>query len=176
MKTLRALEQIQEADLRMLLWCGKSRFYPSFLEWVRLVSKSGDGYMQVAFPIALWAILPSLGTQFILLFIYAFTIERIIYFILKNTLKRRRPPEVIANFTSIVQASDQFSFPSGHTMAAFLLAGLSVLVIGAEAAILYLWAIAVGISRVVLGVHFPTDILAGATLGSAIAYYAFYYL
>jgi len=176
MKTLRALEQIQEADLRMLLWCGKSRFYPALLDWVRLISKSGDGYMQAAFPITLWMLMPALDINFLLLFIYAFTLERTLYFILKNTLKRPRPPEVVENFTSIVQASDQFSFPSGHTMAAFLLAGLSVLVIGAEAAILYLWASAVGVSRVILGVHFPTDILAGATLGTAIAVGTFYLL
>jgi undecaprenyl-diphosphatase len=102
--------------------------------------------------------------------LWACATERILYFLLKNSLKRRRPPEMVTGFTSIIKASDQFSFPSGHTMAAFLLANLCVLEIGLIASPLYFWATSVAISRVILGVHFPTDTLVGATLGSSIAY------
>ena len=175
MKMFISLETIQKADLRMLLWCGRSRLYPVFLNWVRAISKSGDGYMQLLFPLLVWLLSPSLGQDFLLLFVCAFALERSLYYVLKNTLKRQRPPEVIPHFTSIVKASDQFSFPSGHTMAAFLLAALSTMTLGSSAAILYVWATAVGISRVVLGVHFPTDILAGAIIGISIAQFSVSY-
>ena len=55
-------------------------------------------------------------------------------------------------------------------MAAFLLAGLSLVSIGSIAFPLYLWAFMIAVSRVVLGVHFPSDTLAGAILGSLIAF------
>src|SRR5690606_15639529 len=94
---------------------------------------------------------------------------RTLYFVLKRSIRRRRPPEAISGFKAVIVASDEFSLPSGHTSAAFLFvtflcAGFSLLFIP-----LYLWAIAVGFSRVILGVHFFTDILLGALIGIAIA-------
>ena len=122
--------------------------------------------MQVIVPILVAIYSESL--TFFMIALTAFAVERPIYFILKNTLKRRRPPDIVPNFKCLVTPSDQFSFPSGHTMAAFLLTGLVVVEFGAIALPMYLWATAVGASRVILGVHFPSDILAGASLGSFI--------
>lgn len=103
----------------------------------------------------------------------AFAFERPLYWLLKNTLKRRRPPEVVPCFSSVVIASDRFSFPSGHTMSAFLLAVLVYLQLGPVALPMMLWAGAVGASRVILGVHFPSDIIAGAGIGTAVAIFTF---
>ena len=98
----------------------------------------------------------------------AFAIERPLYFILKKSCKRRRPPAAIPGFTSIITASDEFSFPSGHTCGAFLFVTLLCALWGLWLAPLYLWAAFVGLSRVILGVHFPTDIFMGAILGIGI--------
>ena len=160
------LNDMYQYDLRILRWCVKSRYHHKFINFVRAVSRTGDGYMQVLVPITVALITQS--TEFFLLAITAFAIERPVYFVLKNSLKRRRPPDIVPNFSCIVQPSDKFSFPSGHTMAAFLLVGLLVAQFGAIAVPFYLWALAVGASRVILGVHFPSDILAGAALGSVI--------
>lgn len=165
------LESIYQVDLRLLLWCRKSRYYPQFITMTRALSRTGDGFMQVLFPLSYWLLSPETGHQFFFLALLAFAIERPIYFVLKNCLKRRRPPEVVPDFTSIIRASDQFSFPSGHTMAAFLLAGLAIWFIGVAAWPLYIWATMVAASRVILGVHFPTDTIAGALLGTSIAYF-----
>jgi len=167
------LDDIYQYDRRMLLWCGKSRYYPHFMSLVRTVSRSGDCYMQILVPLLLSALYPSTAKSFLSLTLIAFAIERFLYFVLKNTLKRQRPPEVVPDFKSVIQASDQFSFPSGHTMAAFLLAGICCLCFGPLASPLYIWAAAVGSSRVILGVHFPSDILAGASLGTLIAFIVF---
>ena len=166
---MQILNDMYQADLRVLLWCRKSVFYPQWMSLVRLCSRSGDGYMQVFLPLGLYALLPDGGAVFLYSVVVPFSIERPLYWLLKNTLKRRRPPEVVPCFTSVVTASDRFSFPSGHTMGAFLLAVLVFLQIGAAALPLLLWACAVGLSRVILGVHFPSDIIAGALIGSAIA-------
>ena len=162
------LESISQYDLRLLLWCRKSRYYPTFLTLVRAISKTGDGYLQVLIPCLYLSLSPENGQQFFYVAAIAFTVERSIYFSLKNRLKRRRPPEVVPDFTSVIKASDQFSFPSGHTMAAFLLACLVIMFVGIHAWPIYLWATAIACSRVILGVHFPTDTLAGAMLGTII--------
>ncbi len=165
----RCLQNIQRFDLRMLLWFIHARRRDLWITLARAFSRSGDGWMQLVLPSLLWAVDRSQGTVFFITTAIAFTLERPLYWVLKNTLQRHRPPEVIPGFSSVVVASDRFSFPSGHTAAAFLLAGNTVLHYGAIGSPLYLWACAVGLSRVALGVHFPTDILAGMVLGTAIA-------
>lgn len=162
---------VYKRDLQLLLWCVRSHSYRRFISFIRILSRSGDGYLQILLPFTIFLFDANNGNEFLSLACLAFAIERSLYFVLKNTLKRRRPPEVIPYFFSIVTPSDQFSFPSGHTMAAFLLAGLCSAYFGSIAYPLYIWACAIGASRVILGVHFPTDIIAGAALGSFIAYY-----
>lgn len=163
------LNSLYAYEHKMLIWCGRCRYRPALMRIIRLISRSGDGYLQVLIPLLVFLVDQNNARAFAILVGGAFLLERPLYFVLKNTLKRRRPPEVFSNFTSIIRASDQFSFPSGHTMASFLLAGLVVSFFGPIAWPLYIWATLVGISRVFLGVHFPTDILAGAALGSLIA-------
>jgi undecaprenyl-diphosphatase len=143
------------------------------MNMVRLCSRTGDGYMQLLLPIGLYFLLPEKGLQLLLSVCLAFAIERPLYWVLKNTLKRRRPPEVVPCFTSVVIASDRFSFPSGHTMGAFLLATLVSLQLGFIALPLLIWACCVGVSRVILGVHFPSDVIAGAGVGSLIGLWVF---
>lgn len=167
---MNVIMNVYKRDCQLLLWCVKSHSYGRFITFIRAVSHTGDGYLHLLLPLMVMLVDPEQGRSFLLLILTAFTIERPLYFVLKNTLKRRRPPAVIPYFFSLVKPSDQFSFPSGHTMASFLLAGLAITYFGSSAYPLYIWASAVGASRVILGVHFPTDILAGASLGSLIAF------
>jgi undecaprenyl-diphosphatase len=69
---------------------------------------------------------------------------------------------------SKVLPPDQFSFPSGHTMTAFAIALVVSYFYPALEGPLYFLAISIGFSRVVLGMHFLSDVLAGAVLGSAL--------
>jgi len=155
----------------MMLWCSQSRNYNLLIQLAKQISRSGDGLLQIVLPAGLVALNADDSLLFLKMVVAGFLIERPLYWLLKNSLKRRRPPEAIPSFQSVITASDKFSFPSGHTAAAFLLATLALLVYGSSAWILLPWAICVGASRVVLGVHFPGDILAGATLGTAIGFY-----
>lgn len=161
---------VYKRDLQLLLWCVKSQSYKRFIALIRILSRTGDGYLQVLVPCFIAVAEPETGPYFLMVALLTYAIERPLYFILKQSLKRPRPPAVIPYFSSLVTPSDQFSFPSGHTMAAFLLATLCASYYGDSAYLLYIWASAVGSSRVILGVHFPTDIIAGACLGSGIAY------
>ena len=157
-------------DLRMLLWFMHTRHRRLWIAAARALSRSGDGLMQIILPSVLLLLDRQHGATLFVATALAFSIERPLYWVLKNSCQRKRPPEAIPSFHSVITASDRFSFPSGHTCGAFLLAAMVSEYHAALMLPMYVWASAVGVSRVVLGVHFPTDILAGALIGGAIAW------
>lgn len=164
--------QLVDEQLFTRLFHGKRRLKKLALQ----ISRSGDGLLYLILPSLYWLINPVEGRTFFMIASLAFIIERILYYALKKNLKRRRPPAAIPGFRSLVTPSDEFSFPSGHTSAAFLFTTLCVLWFGTVALPLYLWASLVGLSRVLLGVHFPGDILAGTVIGTAVGYAVFGFL
>src|ERR1700752_3592704 len=88
-----------------------------------------------------------------------------VFKLLKKLSQRQRPCQLEPHCWSKVLPPDKFSFPSGHTMTAFSIAlVLSYFYRGVEFP-LYFMAISIAVSRVVLGMHFLSDVLAGAILG-----------
>ncbi len=83
-------------------------------------------------------------------------------------LVRRRRPE--GEWGNIYRNTDPHSFPSGHAARSFFIAGIALgLAPGAVAIVLCVWAPLVALARVAMGVHYVSDILAGAALGIMIA-------
>lgn len=135
----------------------------------RAVSRSGDGYLHALVAMLVWVLEPAKAWLFLPLLAMSLAIERPLYWLLKNSLRRPRPQEAIPGFRSLITASDRFSFPSGHSAGAFLLSTTLFLVYGSVAIPMFVWAFGVALSRILLGVHFPADTLAGAFMGSVIA-------
>jgi undecaprenyl-diphosphatase len=168
---MKLLQTIHSIDLQTFHWCLQRRYWKQTVRLYRYISSSADGH--------LYLLINSIFIIFdqwlaVKAFALGLFIERSLYFILKNRLKRNRPQQAIPGFHSVIQASDQFSFPSGHTSAAFLTTGLLAHFYPLMLIPLLVWAINVGISRVMLGVHFPSDCLAGAALGFGISQYSLY--
>jgi undecaprenyl-diphosphatase len=87
---------------------------------------------------------------------------------IKRLSARPRPCQIEPHCWSKVLPPDKFSFPSGHTMTAFSVAlVVSYFYPGLEAPLFFM-AISIAVSRVVLGMHFLSDVLAGAVLGVAL--------
>ena len=82
----------------------------------------------------------------------------------KRLWRRARPTAGITGFTALVENPDAFSFPSGHSAAAFAVALAMAGVVPGGPAFVAL-AFAVGLSRVYLGAHYPLDVAVGACIG-----------
>jgi undecaprenyl-diphosphatase len=87
---------------------------------------------------------------------------------LKSLSQRPRPCHIEPHCWSNVLPPDKFSFPSGHTMTAFSIALVVSYFYPSLEAPLFFVALSIAVSRVVLGMHFLSDVLAGAVLGLAL--------
>jgi membrane-associated phospholipid phosphatase len=101
-----------------------------------------------------------------IIILIAVALSAIVANILKYSINLPRPFEVYPYIEKLSSGGSP-TFPSGHTADAFAFA-ISVILIFRKNYILVLsliWAILVGYSRMCLGVHFPSDVLAGAIIG-----------
>ena len=148
------------------------RYRHKLTQVMAAVSRTGDGPLYAIIAMAVWlAELPG-ADAFCFTLMLAFAIERPTYYLLKNSFKRNRPEQVVPGVIAVVVPADQFSFPSGHTSAAFCFATIASVLFAGSFNPLFIWATAIGLSRVVLAVHFPCDVLAGAMVGSSIALFS----
>ncbi len=90
-------------------------------------------------------------------------------FVLKNLVARIRPYEIINSLVLMVPAESSFSFPSGHTSVSFAAATALTFAFGKKGAWAFIPAALMGFSRLYVGVHYPTDVLGGMVVGTAIA-------
>jgi undecaprenyl-diphosphatase len=143
---------------------------------IRWVSKTGDGHLYLGVGVILWMFDPQDGPLFFSTALMAYALELPLYVLLKKSVKRKRPCDLMGFLNAHITPSDKFSLPSGHTAAAFLMAALLAHFYPSVAIFVYCWASMIGISRVLLGVHYPSDILAGAALGMTISFISFNFL
>ncbi len=168
-KNIKSIERMSAFDARALRWVTTHPNAPVAARWARQISRLGDGPAYAVMGGALALFGGDTGKLFLMYALAAFLIELPLYLLLKNTIRRSRPADAHACVYAFIQPSDKFSFPSGHTAGAFVMAALLSTFYPMAALIAYPLALLIGASRVSLGVHFPTDIAAGAALGTACA-------
>lgn len=91
---------------------------------------------------------------------------------LKRLAGRRRPCAIEPHCWATLLPPDQFSFPSGHTMTAFAITVSFTQFYPSLAFGMMFCAMSIAVSRIVLGMHFLSDVIAGAILGAGLGYLA----
>ncbi|CAA0091846.1 Putative undecaprenyl-diphosphatase YbjG [BD1-7 clade bacterium] len=159
------MASISEIDRTTYLWFNQFQQQKWLMKITRGVSFTGDGYFYPLIAGFIYLINKELGLIFLFTGLLAFLFEIPSFIGLKHLFKRNRPFVQLHNAKKLVQPSDKFSLPSGHAAAAFVVATLIAYMFPYWAGLAYLWATLIGLSRVLLGVHYPGDIIAGAALG-----------
>ena len=140
--------------------------------WVSVLflvaSRLGDGPLWWSAGLVLLAFGTANTRWAVLVAAVAVTLSVAVFLVLKRLTGRPRPYEVWSDLPCLALPPDQFSFPSGHTMTAFAVWSAFAATVPGFSPVLLPLAVLIGLSRVFLGLHYPSDVLAGALLGSLV--------
>ena len=144
--------------------------------WMVAATRGGDGWLWYAMGAVVLLEGGPARFRAVLAAVLAVAVGIALFLQLKRACHRRRPCALEPHCWATLLPPDQFSFPSGHTITAFSVAvSLSIfyppLLIG-----LLFCAVSVALSRILLGMHFLSDVLAGAAIGSILGYSAAVFL
>lgn len=135
----------------------------------RLASRLGDGVFWYALMATLLLIHGSAALDAVLHMVVAGLLGTAIYKWLKGATGRPRPYQACASIACLTAPLDRFSFPSGHTLHAVVFSAIATAYYPVLGWIVWPFTILVAASRLVLGLHYPTDVAVGALLGGAVA-------
>ena len=163
------LQQISRWDAELCAFCNRRSRNFTVRNLFRIISRLGDGVFWYALMIVLLLQYQAAALPAVIHMILVGLLGTAIYKFIKGKTLRPRPYNVYPAIVCAGKTLDQFSFPSGHTMHAV---AFSIVAVSWYPALLWLvapFAVLVALSRPILGLHYPSDVLAGAALGAVIA-------
>jgi len=144
-----------------------------FRFWMLGASRAGDGWLWCA----LGVVLLLTGGPRKLAAVSSGTLAGLagltLVLVLKRFNGRERPCAVEPHCWAALRPPDQSSFPSGHSMTAFAVMVPVALVYPEFTPGWFFCAVSVALSRIILGMHFLSDVLAGSTIGALLGYAAY---
>jgi undecaprenyl-diphosphatase len=164
-----ALKRLALADERALRWCHRHGERTAILKLFAAISRIGDGAIWWLLILS-WPLHAGAGGMHEATVLAATALTSVsLYALLKRRLKRPRPAMRLSDLKARIYTLDEFSFPSGHTMNALSISAVAIAFTPACAVVLLPLCALIAASRVVLGVHYPSDVLAGIALGLSVA-------
>jgi undecaprenyl-diphosphatase len=163
------LHRMSEWDSSLCIRVNRTSHYLWVRLWFRLISRLGDGMFWYAVMLGIVLTQGDAGVVPAVHMGLAGLTGTLIYKWLKGKTLRPRPYEVHQDIWLTGRPLDRFSFPSGHTLHAVAFCSVGLAYYPELAWLLLPFTLMVGMSRVILGLHYPSDVIAGAAIGGAIA-------
>lgn len=163
------LNRMHQFDSNVCVAVNHTSQYRLIRDCFRVASRLGDGIFWYALMIGILLFKGVEGFASVLHMAIAGLIGTLVYKWLKGKTLRPRPYEVRQDIWLTGKPLDKFSFPSGHTLHAVVFGLVALGYYPHLLMIVVPFTIMVGLSRVVLGLHYPSDVLAGAGIGALIA-------
>lgn len=163
------LQQINQWDVELCQFCNRQSRYLSVRKLFRVVSRLGDGVF--------WYLLMSLmllryqaaALPAVMHMLAVGLVCTLAYKLIKGKTLRPRPFKVYPSIVCVGKTLDQFSFPSGHTLHAVAFSIVAVAYFPGLFWLVSPFTLLVALSRPILGLHYPSDVLAGAAIGAMLA-------
>jgi undecaprenyl-diphosphatase len=165
-----AFARFDAAELKFCRYLNRSSRSSAVRQLFRAVSWLGDGWVWYAIMLALPVAYGLDGLQAALHLAATGALGVLLYKLIKNHAVRERPYITHLGIECASAPLDRYSFPSGHTLHAVSFTLLLTAYLPEWTAALVTLASLVALSRVILGLHYPTDVAAGAALGGALGF------
>ena len=143
-------------------------------KWIRLwmvaATRGGDGWLWYLLALTVWLFGGEQGPPAVIACVLAAAAGIAVFVALKRATGRSRPCQIARHCWSTLLPPDRFSFPSGHTITAFAICvPLGYFYPGMQAGLGFI-SLSIALSRILLGMHFLSDVVAGALIGSILGY------
>ncbi|MBI4753905.1 MAG: phosphatase PAP2 family protein [Betaproteobacteria bacterium] len=168
-RTLSSLRRIDALDTALALRCNRVIRHRALRDFFRAASRLGDGVFWYALMAALPLIHGARAWPAVAQMAAAGVIGVAAYRWLKTRTLRPRPFQAHPDIVAACAPLDHFSFPSGHTLHAVSFSLIASHHFPELAPGLFGFAALVAASRPILGLHYPSDVLAGAGIGAVLA-------
>ena len=160
-----AFARFDAAELKLCRYLNRSSRSSPVRRLFRAVSWLGDGWIWYALILALPLVLGLDGWRASAHLTATGALGVLLYKLIKSRAVRERPYVTHSAIECASAPLDRYSFPSGHTLHAVAFTWQACAAFPELAVALVPLALAIAVSRVVLGLHYPTDVLVGALLG-----------
>lgn len=170
MNRVRTVQKIiLDWDLRGCIYLNHWHNHIRVAHVFKIISRLGDGVFWLAMLFLVWCLEGLLFIGQLLYMLVVGSVGTLVYSLLKRKTVRPRPYQVHQVISLGERPLDHFSFPSGHTLHAVMFTTMLGWVQPILLIIMLPFTFLIALSRVVLGLHYPTDVLVGAVLGGFMA-------